>query len=49
MQVQRSPSDAFPASDYGSNAGRLAGLEGRQGWLEDYMRDIDRRLKKLGG
>jgi hypothetical protein len=51
QQGSRSPESASPASDSSvlSNASRIALLEAKQAETEKLVRELDARLKKLGG
>ncbi len=56
QQVSWAHGDILPANDGGNNSSRIAALEKRQDMLErqqvktsNWMQEIDRRLKKLGG
>ena len=55
-QVSWAHRDISPANDGGNNSSRIAALEKRKDMLEhqqvkmsNWMQEIDRRLKKLGG
>jgi hypothetical protein len=48
-QASRSRSDPSPVSDDGSNGARIAALETRQDEVEKKLRELDLRVKQLGG